>query len=158
MIKCPTNIFDGLDGVAHLHVEVAVEDPRQSGAVGYDPTVVHCHLLPSFQNSERLASVLRGPPSVGWVSVLFGHCLRAKFLGELFGAFAIFHAWSLWVQASTRPMHHVTLHDFVQLWVAVLVWQFGTDDLVYRIKSGSLSSPQQQMEMGKAPKMIYSVI
>ena len=52
MKKCPTDVFDGLDRVADLHVDVAVEDSQEDWAVGDDPLVGNGDLFSSLQNRE----------------------------------------------------------------------------------------------------------
>ena len=77
----------------------------------------------------------------------------AKFLWKVFGAFAIFHAWTPWVQLPTRRMDHVSSDYFKQLWIILFGRDLSRDKVINLIQVRSLSQPNEEMQMRKTPEI-----
>jgi len=116
-------IFDYMNVVADLNVDVCIIFGRHIDIVRYHPTIVQFNAM--NQNCSPCIFM-----SINRISIYIHHRLGLELTWILFFAFAIFHAWGIWKHSSTWTMHLATVS-----WANLFISGFENSALIMRSTS-----------------------
>ncbi len=104
---------------------------RQGFVVGHDVTIVQLDSLVGMSSPAddflHLSPIVPPPQLDVIVHPIRGQSLVLERLGVVAATFPVYHAGAVGVLLSAGSMHHVMADDVVELWLLVLVGDFGTD-------------------------------
>jgi hypothetical protein len=78
----------------------------------------------------------------------------SEWLWEVFGAFAIYHAWSIWVKNATGTMDHVLDYQVIELRFCVRIRELCREkriDVLWSLELGVMVEEDDEMHVWQAP-------
>ena len=119
------DVFDRFDRIAVLHVDVGLKEAREQRAIWNNPFVVDFNLADCIADFHLDlgfdTTIVWTSSSVEWISIITRLCVWKQLPWKPFGAFSIFHAGRVRIDASARAMNHVLGDDCVETWIALWI-------------------------------------